>query len=556
MSEVQNKKSPWQGVYDELGIREIFFDDRPLGAYVEEHARIRSENIALQYFDAAISYDELNEFANRFANVLVSLDVTMDDVVGIHLPNIPQYVIALIAISKIGCAGSGISPLLSPPELAHQVEDAGISVILSMDSLAPAFEKIKTAPSCLKTIIVTGAGDHLSPQPLNLPELHHYRRENYLDVMEKSSSLFIQKNVHWNDTYMIQYTGGTTGKPKGAELSTKNLLYTPYLYSCYAPWETGTETAATAFPMFHVAGLSLILAAMMFGARALLIPDPRDIEFFSSQMVKYPPTRLGAVPTLFAMLMECPTFKKIDFSQLKIAVTGAAPITKSDIDKLEAVIGKNKITDYMGMTETSATHTCNPHVRYKPGSVGIPIPGGETRIVDLETGTKEMPFGEAGEMIVSGPHVMKGYLNLPEETFKAIREWRGKLWMYSGDVAYMDEEGYLYLCDRKKDMLIVGGYKVFSVEIEDKLKKLDFVGLSAVVGTPDEKRPGNDIVTLYIELTEKHKAREHESIIEEVMIFFRENMAAYKRPKKVYIVDQIPLTSVGKINKKALRDSI
>lgn len=556
MNEENNMIFPWQGVYDELEISELPFNDRPLGAYVEEHAKLRSKNAALQYFDKTFSYGELNELANRFANVLVNLGVTKNDVVGIHLPNIPQYVIALIAVSKIGCAGSGVSPLLSPPELAHQIDDAGISVMLSLDALTPGFEKIKDMPPRLKTIIVTGSTDHLNAQTSNLPELSKCHCVKYADLMATPSISFQQREVHWNDTFMIQYTGGTTGKPKGAELSVRNLLFNTVQYNCYAPYQVGTEIACSAFPMFHVAGLSFILGAMQFGAHALLIPDPRDVEFFSSQMMKFPPTRLGAVPTLYSMLLDCPTFRKIDFSKLKTAATGAAPMSRSGVESLETVIGKNKLSDYFGMTETSPTHTCHPHTRYKLGSVGIPVPGAETRIVDIETGTMEMPFGEVGEIISSGPQIMKGYLNQPEESAKAIRNWRGKRWMYTGDVGYMDDEGYIYVCDRAKDMLVVGGYKVFSIEVEDKLKELNFVGVSAVIGTADEKRPGNDVVNLYIELAEEHRGRDHGEIKEAVMQFFSENLAPYKKPKMIHIVDQIPLTSVGKIDKKVLRKRV
>ncbi|MCP5090300.1 MAG: long-chain fatty acid--CoA ligase, partial [Gammaproteobacteria bacterium] len=246
-------------------------------------------------------------------------------------------------------------------------------------------------------------------------------------------------------------------------------------------------------------------------------------------------------------------FGDIDFSNLKVAITGAAPLTTTDRERIEAVIGANTLSDLFGMTETGPVHVGSPHKRSKAGSIGIPVPGADTRIVDLESGTKEMPFGEAGEIVTSGPHVMKGYLNLPDETAKAMREWRGKTWMYTGDVGYMDEEGYIFLCDRAKDMLIVGGYKVFSVEVEDKLKSLDFIAESAIVGTPDERRPGNDIVNLYVELTPESRGRDTESVREEIQKYCRANMAAYKVPRVIHIIDEIPLTPVGKIDKKVLR---
>jgi long-chain acyl-CoA synthetase len=256
------------------------------------------------------------------------------------------------------------------------------------------------------------------------------------------------------------------------------------------------------------------------------------------------------------MLIACPDITGVDFSSLKIAHSGAAPLAGEDRRKIEAVIGENKMSDMFGMTETGPVHVCNPPMRAQPTSVGIPVPGADTRIVDLETGTKEMPVGEPGEIITSGPQVMKGYLNLPEESAKAMRQWRGKTWMYTGDVGYMDKEGYIYLCDRAKDMLIVSGYKVFSVEVEDKLQTLDCIANSAVIGTADEKRPGNDIVNLYVELTPEANKLEPEAVTAKILAFCRENMAPYKIPKLIHIIDHIPLTAVGKLDKKALRETV
>jgi long-chain acyl-CoA synthetase len=547
---------PWQGVYDELGIEAPPLDDRTLGYWVEEHGRSLADNTALQYIDREISYRELDEMSNQLANVLASLGVSKDDVVGIHMPNIPQYPIALVAISKLGCAGSGVSPLLMPGEIVHQIEDAGISTLISFDALAnSALTQLPTIPACLNNVIVAGAADYLAPTKVGVPDLAGVNCVSYLSVVDAASTKFEARPADWNDTWMIQYTGGTTGAPKGAEISVRNIMYNMCQTSAYSPWEIGKEVLATAFPMFHVAGLGISVSAIRHGARMLLIPDPRDIEFFCKQMTRFPPTRLAAVPTLYQMLLDHPLFGDIDFSNLKVAITGAAPLTTTDRERIETVIGANTLSDLFGMTETGPVHVGSPHKRSKAGSIGIPVPGADTRIVDLETGTEEMPFGEAGEIITSGPHVMKGYLNLPDESAKAMREWRGKTWMYTGDVGYMDDEGYIFLCDRAKDMLIVGGFKVFSVEVEDKLKGLDIIAESAVVGTPDEKRPGNDIVNLYVELKPEAKGRDAEAIGKEIQEYCRANMAAYKVPKVIRVIDTIPLTPVGKIDKKVLRAS-
>ena len=547
---------PWQGVYDELGIEVPEIDDRTLGSYVKEYGKSLADNTALQYLDREISYRELDELSNQLANALSSLGVSKGDVVGLHMPNIPQYPIALVAISKLGCAGSGVSPLLMPGEIVHQVEDAGITTLISFDALAnSALTQMLKTPACLKNLIVAGAADHLAPTDVAIPDIDGVNCVSYLSLVEGASTGFEAQPAHWNDTFMIQYTGGTTGAPKGAEISVRNLMYNMRQTWSYSPWEIGKEILATAFPMFHAAGLCVTASAIRYGARVLLIPDPRDIEFFCKQMIRFPPTRIAAVPTLYQMLLDHPLVEDIDFSNLEIAVTGAAPLAATDRERIESAIGENTLSDLFGMTETGPVHVCNPHKRSKAGSIGIPVPGADTRIVDLETGNNEMPVGEPGEIITAGPHVMKGYLNLPEESAKAMREWRGKTWMYTGDVGYMDEEGYIFLCDRAKDMLIVGGFKVFSVEVEDKLKGLDFIAESAVVATPDEKRPGNDVVNLYVQLTPESNGRDDESVCEEILEYCRANMAAYKVPKVIRIIDEIPLTPVGKIDKKVLRAS-
>jgi len=551
-----NDNPPWQGVYDELGIEAPPLDDRTLGSWVEEHGNTLADNTALQYIGREISYRELDEMSNQLASALTSLGVSKGDVVGLHMPNIPQYPIALAAISKLGCAGSGVSPLLMPGEVVHQIEDAGITTLISFDALASSvLTKLPGIPACLENVIVAGAADYLAPTEVAIPDLAGVNCSSYLSAVDTASTAFEACPADWNDTWMIQYTGGTTGAPKGAEISVRNLMYNICQTSAYEPWDIGKEVLATAFPMFHVAGLGVTVSAIRHGARALLIPDPRDIEFFCKQMTRFPPTRLAAVPTLYQMLLGHPLFGDIDFSNLKVAITGAAPLTATDREGIEAVIGANKLSDLFGMTETGPVHVCSPHKRSKAGSIGIPVPGADTRIVDLESGAKEMPFGEAGEIITSGPHVMKGYRNLPDETAKALREWRGKTWMYTGDVGYMDDEGYIFLCDRAKDMLIVGGYKVFSVEVEDKLKDLDFIAESAVVGTPDEKRPGNDVVNVYVELKPDARDGDAKAVVEEIQEYCRANMAAYKVPKVVRVIDAIPLTPVGKIDKKVLRAS-
>jgi long-chain acyl-CoA synthetase len=547
----------WDFVYQEFGVSNPPLDEKALSLYVEDHADKIPDFPAIRYFNLEINYKELNRQANKLANVLLELGVTKDDVVGFHMPNIPQYVLAFLAVAKIGCAGSGVSPMLAPTELSYQVGDANISVLISLDGLAnTSVLAMPDRPSCLKTVIVTAATDYLAPSELTLPNIDGVRVESFMALMENACDQFEQRPVHWNDTYLIQYTGGTTGAPKGAMLSVRNIVRCSATQYAFMPLAPGEDSFLTPFPMFHIAGVGGVISGLRYGGTAVLVPDPRDLDYICDQMLAKPPQYLGAVPTLFQMLLQNPKFHQIDFSKLKMAVTGAAPLTSDDRRKVEAVIGKNKLCDAFGMTETSPVYIVNPPHRLKPTALGIPVPGADVKIMDVETGTKEMPLGEHGEIVTAGPHVMKGYLNLPQESAKAMREFAGKTWMFTGDVGFMDEEGYVTISDRAKDMLIVGGFKVFSVELEDKLNNLDFVANTAVVGVADEVRQGNDIVNLFVELMPANVGDQHELLREQIIAYCREHMSPYKIPKKVHFIDAIPLTAIGKLDKKVLRERL
>lgn len=551
---MSEQSKPWEFIYRDAGVSVPPFDEKALSLYVEEHASNFPDFPALKFYSRDISYRELDQLANKMANVLIGLGVSKGDVVGFHMPNIPQYVIALLAVAKIGCAGSGVSPMLAPSELAYQIDDANIRVMVSLDALAnSSLAAMETVPSCLKTVLVTGATDYLQPAEFELPEIAGVNVLRLLPEMATASEVFEQRPVDCNDTFLIQYTGGTTGRPKGAMLSVRNIVRCPVTQYAFTHREPGKDVFLTPFPMFHIAGVGGAVSGLRSGLCGILVPDPRDLDYICHQLKHNPPSIFGAVPTLYQMLLQKEAFHEIDWSQLKMAVSGAAPLTADDRRKIEAVIGKDKVCDAFGMTETSPVYIVNPPHRIKPAALGIPVPGADVKIVDVETGTREMPVGEAGEIITSGPHVMKGYLNLPEESAKAMRELDGKIWMYTGDVGYMDEEGYVYIADRAKDMLIVGGFKVFSVEMEDKLITLDFVANSAVVGKPDSDRPGNDIVVVFVELSPEHVSRDPEELETELVGFCRKHMSPYKVPKEVRFVDAIPLTNIGKIDKKALR---
>jgi acyl-CoA synthetase (AMP-forming)/AMP-acid ligase II len=296
------------------------------------------------------------------------------------------------------------------------------------------------------------------------------------------------------------------------------------------------------------------MAAMGMANTQCLIPDPRNTKHICKEIRTHAPTIFANVPTLYQMLLDNPDFKKLDFTSAKIFVSGAAPFAVESIRAFEAVVGESKVVEVYGMTETSPIITGNPLAgKKKIGSVGIPVPNTYVRIVDVETGTDIMPVDEPGELIVRGPQVMKGYHNKPEETDHALRMHDGERWLHTGDVARMDADGFFYIVDRSKDMLNVGGFKVFSREVEETLYQHKAVDFCAIIGKPDPKRPGSEIVKAVIQLTPAAAKQDAGAVKQDIIAYCRENMAPYKVPRIVEFIDAIPLTAVGKVDKKALR---
>jgi len=562
----EQRTPPWAATYGDISIEMPPVPDTTLPDIIEQHAKEAPGAPCIEYLGISITYGQLDDWGNRLANFLKAQGLERGDVIGLHLPNTPQYIIGLLAAAKLGCPASGVSPLLKADEIAFQIGNAKIRYLITLDQLfAPVASVMDGKVPDLKAAIVTGPIDFLpgwkkalatalgKVPKVKLPTLEHIRVLSFWPDVRRADKSRVYEPCRMEDVFVIQYTGGTTGNPKGAELSLRNVLSNVIQGETVIALETGKETIASAFPYFHIAGMGGLLMGLRKRARMIVLPNPRDVQSFCKAMLKYPPTMLSNVPTLYQMLLDKPLFREIDFSGLKIAMSGAAPSPVELIHKVEKIVGKGKYCELYGLTETSPVLTFNTPGKTRPGTVGVPYPGTDIRIVDAETGTKEMPFHEPGELIANGPQVFRGYLGLPEETHRALRSFDGKTYFYTGDVASMDEEGYITIRDRAKDMLIVGGYKVFSVELENKLKELDEVELSAVIGKADAKRPGNDIVNLYVQLSEAGKILGEEAAREKILAFCKEKMAAYKVPKKIHIVDAVPLTPVGKIDKKALR---
>lgn len=559
---------PWLAHYPKGIGAQIDIPNGSIVNYLDSIAHEFSTFPAMHFLGASLTYGELWGLSNRFAQLLIQHGVLQGDVVAINLPNVPQYLVAQIGSLKAGCAASGLSPLLTSREMAHQLNDSRAKVLVTLDAI---FEK-RLMDICndlveLRLIIVTGVLDFLPWYKRLAGRLlkkvpHGTIRPivgktvcSFTEAMSNHPDHAPDVAVKPEDHCLIMYTGGTTGMPKGTIITHRNMMAELTIVTRWLDMELGKEVILSAFPFFHIAGLALALGTMFIGSVQILIPNPRDTRFVVSEMRKYRPTILVNVPAMYLMLLAEPSFKKLDFSRLSFCLSAASPFPVESIQELENVVGAGKVVECYGMTEVSSLATMNPRRGTKKlGSVGVPLPNTRIRLVDLETRSQEAPIGKEGEIAVSGPQVMKAYLNNPDETALALKDYAGETWLYTGDIGRMDADGFLTLVDRAKDMINVGGFKVFPREVEEKLYECPAIELCAIVGVPNPKRPGGEIVKLVVQPASDYRNISQEQLKREILVFARENFAPYKIPKIIEIVDTIPLTTVGKVNKKALRE--
>jgi long-chain acyl-CoA synthetase len=549
--------SIWLKNYDPGVSPEVEIYGESLAQIFRERGSEFADRPALNYLGMQMTYWELMTWADRFARGLVEKGLKKGDVIALNMPNIPHHVIALIGALKAGCIVTGLSPLFTPDEMAYQLNDSGAKSLVSLDMMFEnVFLKIAEKVNDLRIVLVAGASDFLSESgetPKGSP-VAGKEVTSFVDFCRAYPPEDPHVDLTQEDPAFILYTGGTTGVPKGAVLLNRNMLTNLAQYNAWFEMERGAERNLAVFPMFHVAGILICCVNLNLGAEQTLIPDPRDLAHLIKEWDALKPTWGVMSPSLYTMLMNEESFRRLDFSSLKKCLSGSAPFSVEGMNAVEALVGKGKVTEGLAMTECGPIFTINPFKgRKKVGSVGVPAPSTLVRIMDVENGEEEMPLGEPGEIIVYGPQVMKGYHNKPEETAHALREHDGKLWMHTGDVGYMDEDGYIWVVDRLKDMVVVGGYKVFSTEVEGKLYEHPAIMFCAIVGVPNPKRPGSEFVKLVVQKSEACMDRSDEEVKEEITAFAREKLAPYKVPKIIEIVDAMPLTTVGKVNKKALR---
>ena len=522
---------------------------------------------ALAYMGVEITFAELDQYANRFADMLRTNGLTKGDVVGINLPNIPEYVIAWLGTLRAGCVVSGVSPLLSPEEMEYQLLDSNAKGLVTLDAIyAGRLVGIASRLTDLKVVVAASVGGFLPAIKRVLGKLLGKIPKGKVTPLEGKQVFCFEEVIKPgafsskppdvelapDDIAYIQYTGGTTGMPKGALLSHRNVVADLIIVQTWLEWEPGKGLALSGFPFFHIAGLFFNKNCIYLGWTQVLIPNPRDTDHICKELAKYKPSTIVNVPSLFQLLIANPKFKALDHSNVEACICAATPFPEESQKDLEQIVGKGKLLEVYGMTETSPLTTMNPSKgKKKLGSIGLPLLNTDIKLLDPGTG-EEVPLGKPGELCVKGPQIMVGYYNKPEETRKTIDE---NGYLHTGDVVVQDEEGYLRIVDRTKDMIIVSGFKVFSKKVEETLTEHPAIEMIATIGVPNPERPGSEFVKAFITLAPGYEIEgDEEAMKTNIIQFAKEKLAPYEVPKIIEIRKELPLTTVGKLDKKKLRE--
>lgn len=522
------------------------------------------ENAALRYADQpafinmgeVMTFRKLEERSRAFAAYLQQgLGLQKGDRVALMMPNLLQYPIALFGILRAGMVVVNVNPLYTPRELEHQLNDSGAAAIVIVSNFAHTLEKV-VFKTQVKHVILTRMGDQLSTAKGTLvnfvvkyikrlvPKYYLPDAISFRTALQKGRRMqYVKPDIINTDMAFLQYTGGTTGVAKGAMLTHRNMQSNlEQAKAAYAPLlQPGHELVVTALPLYHIFALTMnCLLFIELGGRSLLITNPRDIPGMVKELSRYPFTAMTGVNTLFNALLNNEEFTKLDFSTLRLSVGGGMPVQKAVAEKWEKLTGKHLLEGY-GLTECSPLVTGNPYdLKHYSGSIGLPVPSTDVRLVDDEG--NDVAMGEPGELWVRGPQVMLGYWQRPEATDEVLKDG----WLATGDIATLDEQGFLRIVDRKKDMILVSGFNVYPNEIEDVVALHAKVLESAAVGVPNEV--SGETVKLFVVKKDASLTQE------ELLTHCRRYLTGYKVPRIVEFRDELPKSNVGKILRRELRD--
>jgi len=553
---------PWLEHYDKGVPQTIEYPKAPLFYFLEEAARKYPDRACTIFKGAVISYKEMDALADHMAAALVEMGVKKGDRVGIFMPNTPQFVIAYYGILKAGAAVVAVNPTYPVDEIIMPVNDANIEI---MFTLSRFYDKVKKARerSKLKKIIVTNIKETLPPITRLLFTLVKEKKEGdrvdlladgdvwMKDLLAKhANSPRPNVEVSPDDTALFQYSGGTTGVPKGAVAMHRNVVANTLQIKYWMPLlQPGKEVVLMGIPLFHVYGMVAGMNfAMANGASMVMIPNARDLKDVLDNISKFKATIFPGVPTLYNAINNHPDVKagKYDLSSIKACISGSAALLRETKEQFEKLTG-GKVFEGYGLSEAPTATHCNPLDGInKTGSIGMPLPDVNVKLVSLDDGETELAQGEIGEIIVNGPQVMKGYHNMPTETANSLRPMKdGKTWLFTGDIARMDEDGYFYIVDRKKELIKPGGFQVWPREVEEAIMAHPKVLEVGVGGIPDPQR--GETVKAWIVV------KPGETLTEaELKAFCKEHLAPYKVPTHYEFRAELPKTTVGKILRREL----
>lgn len=546
---------PWHDMYPAEIPPSLSYEEKPLQSYLKESAREFPDKVSIHFMGKDVTFKEVYESSLKFAAYLKDLGIKKGDRVAIMLPNIPAGVISFFGILMAGGTVVQTNPTYTERELEYQMNDSGAKAIVTMDLLFPRVSNV--APSTdIEHIIVTAIKDYL-PFPKNLiypfiqkkeygivVNVEHSGNHHLLKEILKSrvpEELNIPVDIE-NDLALLQYTGGTTGFPKGVMLTHRNLLANAKMSEAWLyKSKRGQESILGILPFFHVYGMTTVMISSILQAHKMILLPKFDPTTTLKTIQKQRPTMFPGAPTIYIGLLNHPDLAKYDLSSIEACVSGSAPLPVEIQERFEKVTG-GKLVEGYGLSETSPVTHSNfvwdePRVK---GSIGVPWPDTDAAILSLET-WEPLPPNEIGEIAIKGPQVMKGYWNRPEETDQTFKNG----WLLTGDLGYIDEKGFFYVVDRKKDTIIAGGFNIYPREIEEVLYEHEAVQELVVAGVPDPYR--GETVKAYIVLKEGATVTE-----EELNEFARKHLASYKVPRLYEFRDELPKTTVGKILRRAL----
>ena len=543
----------WHKSYAPGVPQEIEFERVTMPEALTRNAKQFSNHTALLYMGKKIFYPELERLVNRFGRALMDMGVKKGDKVAMLLPNIPQIVIANYATFRIGAVAVMNNPLYTERELEYQLNDSDSKILVTLDLLLPRALILK-GKTKIEKIITCHINDYLpfpKKQLFPMVKKQMYRKVGaqkdvyqFLDLIRKYPDGPLENAAGWDDLAAFIYTGGTTGVSKGVMLTHSNLSCNVQQFGVWFPdLKKGEESVLAVFPFFHSAGFTAIQNYSLWaGFKNILLPRPEPGSIIE-MLKKFRPHFLPAVPTIFVGLLNSEEFRKMDLSFIKGFFSGAAPLAADTIQQLKDLTGATMLEVY-GLTETAPIATATPWGgKIKPGTVGVPVPNTDVKVVDVETGKEEMKQGVPGEVIIRGPQVMKGYYKKPEETAAVLKEG----WLYTGDIGFFDEDGYLSIADRKKDMIIASGYNIYPREIDEILFEHPKVLEACAIGIPDAYR--GETVKAFIVVKPGETLTE-----EEITQWCKEKLAAYKVPKMIEFVDALPKSAIGKILRREVKE--